>query len=235
MEDAADVEAALDDLEDQMRAATTVQSHFRGHQARKAVAKERAEPGGGAALVVLESHTDADEEHSAAAIVQASYRGHKSRRETKKMVEEENAAATKLQSGFRGYQSRKVTRVMVEEETAATTKVQAGFRGHQTGSVSPRCEVVTKGDAFEGGEGVVVVAGGEGGCARARRRSLRRRFETNTRSESRSNRAARDRGLSIPTLSSPRCSGRTRATRGLFGSILVRASLGRVLSVHLPS
>ena len=133
MEDAADVEEAMDDLEDQMRAATTVQSHFRGHQARKAHAKERADRGGGdrGGVVVLESHTDADEEHRAAAIVQASYRGHRSRRETKKMAEEENAAATKLQSGFRGFQSRKETARMRAEETDAATKVQAGFRGHQ--------------------------------------------------------------------------------------------------------
>ena len=161
--DAADVGAALDDLEDQMRAATTVQSHFRGHQARKAVARARAELGGGAALVVLESHTDADEEHRAAAIVQASYRGHKSRRETKKMVEEETAAATKLQSGFRGYQSRKVTRVMVEEETAAATKVQAGFRGHQDRKRVAAMRGSEGGEGGEDGEGVEGVEGGEGG------------------------------------------------------------------------
>ena len=80
--DAADVSEALDDLEEQMRAAVTVQSHFRGHQARrKPVATAPSRAGSAETVVVLESHTDADEEHRAAANLQATYRGHKSRRE----------------------------------------------------------------------------------------------------------------------------------------------------------
>ena len=136
--DTADVSEALDDLEEEMNAAVTVQSHFRGHQARKNAQRERKEAlgGGGAQVVVLESHTDADKEHAAAAKLQATYRGHASRKETKKMKEnkEEAAAATKLQSGFRGFQARKEVEEMKAEKaelTQAATKVQAGFRGHQ--------------------------------------------------------------------------------------------------------
>jgi len=40
--DAADVSEALDDLEEQMKAAVTVQSHFRGHQARRNASRDRA-------------------------------------------------------------------------------------------------------------------------------------------------------------------------------------------------
>jgi nucleoside-diphosphate kinase len=133
--DAADVSEALDDLEEQMKAAVTVQSHFRGHQARRNAARDRAAAAGGSAVtVVLESHTDADEEHRAAAKLQATYRGHASRRETRKMQEEEAQAATKLQSGFRGFQARKEAeerRAERAELASAATKVQAGFRGHQ--------------------------------------------------------------------------------------------------------
>ena len=136
MESGIDVSEAIDDLEEQMRAAVTVQSHFRGHQARKNASRDRAKAaGGGVTFVVLESHpNDADEENRAAAKLQATYRGHASRRETKKMMEEEASAATKLQSGFRGFQARKEVeerRAERAELTRAATKVQAGFRGHQ--------------------------------------------------------------------------------------------------------
>jgi nucleoside-diphosphate kinase len=133
--DAADVSEALDDLEEQMKAAVTVQSHFRGHQARRNASRDRAAAAGGSAVtVVLESHADADEEHAAAAKLQATYRGHASRRETKKMQEEEAQAATRLQSGFRGFQARREVeerRAERAELASAATKVQAGFRGHQ--------------------------------------------------------------------------------------------------------
>jgi len=109
----ADPEAGLEDLEEQAKAATAVQSHFRGHIARKNM---KAKQGGG--VVVVESHTAADEaapvdeDEKAATAVQASFRGHLARKETKKMKAEESAAATKLQSGFRGHQDRKKVREM---------------------------------------------------------------------------------------------------------------------------
>lgn len=111
----ADPEAGIDDLEEQAKAATAVQSHFRGHMARKNM---KAKHGGG--VVVVESHTAADEaaaaadpeEAKAATAVQASFRGHLARKQTKKMKEEESAAATKLQSGFRGHQDRKKVKEM---------------------------------------------------------------------------------------------------------------------------
>eukprot|EP00740_Mantoniella_antarctica_P003091 CAMPEP_0181359350 /NCGR_PEP_ID=MMETSP1106-20121128/6031_1 /TAXON_ID=81844 /ORGANISM="Mantoniella antarctica, Strain SL-175" /LENGTH=375 /DNA_ID=CAMNT_0023472441 /DNA_START=250 /DNA_END=1377 /DNA_ORIENTATION=- len=128
--DAEDVAVAVDDLQSQT-AATKVQSHFRGYQARKNVTLRRAAAASGgsaAAAVVLESHTAAGageidlgtEEHAkAATTVQANFRGHKARQETKKMKQEEDAAATKVQSGFRGHQDRKKVAAMKSGEAVA--------------------------------------------------------------------------------------------------------------------
>lgn len=114
----ADPEAGIDDLEEQAKAATAVQSHFRGHMARKQMKQKQ---GGG--VVVVESHTkteedEGDDEAKAASVVQANFRGHLARKQTKKMKEEESAAATKLQSGFRGHQDRKKVRDMKANKAA---------------------------------------------------------------------------------------------------------------------
>jgi len=115
-----DPDAGIDDLEEQAKAATAVQSHFRGHQARKNMKQKQ---GGG--VVVVESHTkteeeaaEGDDEAKAAATVQANFRGHLARKQTKKMKAEESAAATKMQSGFRGHQDRKKVRDMKAAKAA---------------------------------------------------------------------------------------------------------------------
>ena len=150
--DAEDVAAAVDDLEEQAKAAMTVQSHFRGHQARKQVKARRAaaassDVSGG--VVVLETHTAAagddfgygtEADHKAAATVQASFRGHKARKETKKMKAEENAAATKLQSGFRGHQDRKRVAAMKKGEAKAAEDAAAA-------EVAPAAEEAPAADA----------------------------------------------------------------------------------------
>ena len=177
-QDAADVVDALDDLEEMARAATKVQSHFRGHQARRSAAQKRRDALGGGkteTTIAVESHTDVvemegdpEELARAAATVQASYRGHRARRDVARMradadamaaaavsgggeaalaasssvffegTEEEQSAAVKLQSNFRGHMARREVAAEraraaedEEEELArAATRVQAGFRGH---------------------------------------------------------------------------------------------------------
>lgn len=176
-QDAANVVDALDDLEEMARAATKVQSHFRGHQARRSAAQKRRDALGGGkteTTIAVESHTDVvemegdpEELARAAATVQASYRGHRARRDVAKMradadaiaaaavsgggeaalaassvffegTEEEQSAAVKLQSNFRGHMARREVaaeraRAAAEEEAElarAATRVQAGFRGH---------------------------------------------------------------------------------------------------------
>ena len=157
------------------KAATKVQSHFRGHQARRTAAQRRRDALGGGrkeTTIAVESHTDVvglmegdpEELARAAATVQASYRGHKARREVARLradadavaaaamsgsgeaalaaaalfegTEEEQSAAVKLQSNFRGHMARRevaAERARAEEEAElaqAATRVQAGFRGH---------------------------------------------------------------------------------------------------------
>uniref|UniRef100_A0A7S0KFH5 Nucleoside diphosphate kinase-like domain-containing protein n=1 Tax=Micromonas pusilla TaxID=38833 RepID=A0A7S0KFH5_MICPS len=174
-QDAANVVDALDDLEEMAKAATKVQSHFRGHQARRTAAQRRRDALGGGrkeTTIAVESHTDVvglmegdpEELARAAATVQASYRGHKARREVARLradadavaaaamsgsgeaalaaaalfegTEEEQSAAVKLQSNFRGHMARRevaAERARAEEEAElaqAATRVQAGFRGH---------------------------------------------------------------------------------------------------------
>lgn len=135
--DAQDVAAALDDLEEQAKAACSVQSHFRGHMARKKVKERRAAAATGTTeggVMVLESHTAAgaeqfdfgtEEDAKAATTVQASFRGHKARQETKHMKAQENAAATKVQSGFRGHQDRKKVAAMKAGEAKAAVGAEA--------------------------------------------------------------------------------------------------------------
>ena len=156
--DSADVTDALDDLETQMKAAVTVQNHFRGHQARANASRDRKDAlgGSGSVTIVLESHGDANEEHAAASKLQASYRGFSVRKEQAQLRESESAAATKMQSGFRGHQARREAQALrLERETLANaaTKVQAGFRGHQA-----RKELA----AMKGGEGESATEGETG-------------------------------------------------------------------------
>ena len=107
------LEEDIDELE-AAQAATKLQAHFRGFQARKNVSGMKASTGGtDAGMVVIESHTAASDDA------------------------EENAAATKLQANFKGHMGRKkVAAIKKEKEEEkemahAATKVQAGFRGHQ--------------------------------------------------------------------------------------------------------
>ena len=130
-EDAEDVPEAIDDIEqtELNRAATKVQSRFRGYQSRKNAKFDRqATRGASSPAVVVRSHTDATENEfaafepseenvRAASIVQANYRGHAARRSVgamrvenaRRLAEEEEAAAVKIQAAHRGRAARRDT------------------------------------------------------------------------------------------------------------------------------
>ena len=132
MEDAADVEEAMDDLEDQMRAATTVQSHFRGHQARRRT--RRSGPTAAAAIAAASSSSRRTPTRTRSTGPPRSCR-----RATAGTGAGGRRRRWRRRRTPRRRSCRRVPRVPVEEVdgedarrgTDAATKVQAGFRGHQ--------------------------------------------------------------------------------------------------------
>ena len=133
------------------KAATKIQSTFRGHKARQEAKafKETGNEGNRQEGEVPTSAAESfggkvygGEEHAATTCIQAGYRGYN----TRKVLEARNEAATTIQSGYRGYAVRKgfeesgISRptrkdsknvAIHEEEEAAALKIQSAFRGHQ--------------------------------------------------------------------------------------------------------
>ena len=134
-QDADDVVDALDDLEEMAKAATRVQSHFRGHQARRTAQQKRRDALGGGrreTTIAIESHTevvemegDPEELARAASTVQASFRGHKARQEVAKM-----RADAALNASADVNESADVMFEGTDEEHGAAVKLQSTFRGH---------------------------------------------------------------------------------------------------------
>ena len=144
------------------KAATKIQSTFRGHKARQETQKrmtpERRHTEETQDVQVSFGAKDyGGKEHAAAARIQAGYRGYNTRRELKARDE----AATTIQAGYRGYIIRKGMKerqngksdlerieeedasdvnqpkdgkdlAKSEEEEAAAIKIQSAFRGHRT-------------------------------------------------------------------------------------------------------
>ena len=134
-QDADDVVDALDDLEEMAKAATRVQSHFRGHQARRTAQQKRRDALGGGrkeTTIAIESHTDVvemegdpEELARAASTVQESFRGHKARQEVAKM-----RADAALNASADVNESADVMFEGTDEEHGAAVKLQSTFRGH---------------------------------------------------------------------------------------------------------
>lgn len=138
------------------KAATKIQSTFRGHKARQETQKrmtpekQQVEEAWHSSGDVLDSFGGKGD--TAAARIQAGYRGYNIRKELKAR----NEAATRIQAGYRGYTVRKSLKEKLggkpdlqrideedaseenkdlenrEEEEAAAIKIQSAFRGHQT-------------------------------------------------------------------------------------------------------
>ena len=142
------------------KAATKIQSTFRGHRARQEIRKgnaaseeNEAEKTQGGVVDGFGGKQYGSEEHAAAVQIQAGCRGYITRKELKMRDE----AAIKIQAGYRGYAVRKglkegsersnLDRVdeevpkanegneeleSNEEVEAAAIKIQSAFRGHRT-------------------------------------------------------------------------------------------------------
>ena len=132
------------------KAATKIQSTFRGHKVRQE-AKALTETGNeghrqeeetsAAAAENFGGEVSGGKEHEAASRIQAGYRGYNARQTLKAR----NQAATKIQAGYRGYTVRKdlegggISRPNRKdspvpwrgEEEAAALKIQSAFRGHR--------------------------------------------------------------------------------------------------------
>ena len=125
------------------KAATKIQSTFRGHKVRQEAGalKETRNTGHRQETPATAAENFDGKEHEAATCIQASYRGHNARQALKAR----NEAAITIQAGYRGYTVRKgleeggISRPVRkdspvswrEDEEAAALKIQSAFRGHR--------------------------------------------------------------------------------------------------------